>query len=769
MIQKGHAFILTGHSEDQGNEHIIRFWCIGEQGPFEVLISGQKPLFFIEKGAQIPELPHGGERRNLGLKTFGGSQVDALYFLTQKSLNEFKDKLYQLGVRTFEADVRSHERFLMERFIFGSFEYESNNSIKKTLVNPVMKPSQWFPKFSFVSFDIETSFGNDLYSIGVHGVRAGEVVKKVFMVGESQGQTDDFDLIYCSTEKQAYELFENFIFEFDPDLIYGWHVVGFDLNFLERKCRSWGKTLNLGKNRKPIQILERQSGLHIARIEGRVVVDGPVALRSAFYQFDDFKLQTVAFELLGESKEITETSNNKVAEIERRFKEEKLSLAKYNMKDCTLVSQIYEHTQIVEQLITRSQLSGLPLDRIGVSTAAFDFYLLPRIHRKGYVAPNVVDINRELQSSGGYVLDPVAGLQQNVAVLDFKSLYPSVIRTFKIDPYSRLKSSQDTLQTPSGHFFSRTEHLLPELIENLMEQRDLAKKKNDQHLSQAIKILMNSFYGVMGTSGSRFYHADLPSAITGTGQWILKNTIDFLKKKHYEVIYGDTDSVFIKLKKANSPYEESHQLALEITQHFQDYLRDNFQLKSHLEMEFDKFFPKFFLPNARNKEGGAKKRYAGLVMKNDNSKQLYFSGMEIVRSDWTELAKNFQRRIFEMFFNDEELSDFIKDYIKQLNEGEFDSLLVYKKKLTKSLSEYVKSLPPHVKAAKLLEEAGLPLERDIRYIMTRTGPIPIELEPQDIDYQHYIEKQIRPLAQMILEHLGQDFDNLTLGDQLSLF
>src|SRR5690606_34322400 len=128
-------------------------------------------------------------------------------------------------------------------------------------------------------------------------------------------------------------------------------------------------------------------------------------------------------------------------------------------------------------------------------------------------------------------------------VLDFKSLYPSIIQTFKIDPLSRLLSDINPVSTPGEYRFSLTEHFLPQFIDQLMEQRSIAKKNDDKALSQAIKILMNSFYGVMGSYGCRFYHPSLPSAITGTGKHLLLGSRSFLEERGYKVVYGDTDSL----------------------------------------------------------------------------------------------------------------------------------------------------------------------------------------------------------------------------------
>ncbi len=100
-------------------------------------------------------------------------------------------------------------------------------------------------------------------------------------------------------------------------------------------------------------------------------------------------------------------------------------------------------------------MSGLFLDQLGQMTAAFDHFYLPKFHKAGFVAPNVNDIIPGHHSAGGFVFDPKPGLYENVFVLDFKSLYPSIIQTFKIDPLSRLLSNQHPLNTPVNIKFSR--------------------------------------------------------------------------------------------------------------------------------------------------------------------------------------------------------------------------------------------------------------------------------------------------------------------------
>ena len=182
----------------------------------------------------------------------------------------------------------------------------------------------------------------------------------------------------------------------------------------------------------------------------------------------------MAQELLGRGKHIS--SEDRGAEISRLYLENPRGLAEYNLEDCRLVAEIFERTGLLPYLLERQQLTGLALDRLGGSVAAFDYLYLPRLHRHGRVAPSIGPMTTRFEASpGGYVLDSKPGLYDNVLVLDFKSLYPSIIRTFKIDPLGLAAPGDDPVSGFEGATFSRDEHILPELIATLWTARDAAK------------------------------------------------------------------------------------------------------------------------------------------------------------------------------------------------------------------------------------------------------------------------------------------------------
>lgn len=761
-------FILTSEWRDQkGRNVILLFGLSNEIGPVEIIIDRIKTVFFVNRNVQLPDLNVQYERKEVQLKSFGGNDVDALYFFTNYDLKQTAELLHKNDITTYESDVDPVKRFLMERGINAQIRVTGEPIQKNRLTvfkNPKVEPCHSNPQFKVFSLDIETgSKPNQIYSIAVHLTTDTQELKKVFLVANQNKNLPEYVEISPS-EANLIQSFVNWFKQVDPDIIIGWHIIGFDLMFLEAKANEHRINFTLGRDDSAIVLRSRKAGSYFAYIPGRIVIDGPTALRNAFYSFEDFRLETVSQVLLGKGKLIT--SEDRPSEIDKLFEEDKAKLCEYNLNDAVLVSEIFSKTGLIDLLVKRSQISGLLLDQLGMMSAAFDHFYLPKIHRAELVAPNVNDVIISEHAAGGYVIEPIPGIYHDVIVLDFKSLYPSIIQSFKIDPVSRLLSHIDTITTPEGYKFSASLHFLPGFINELMKKRIEASKVGDVHLSQAIKILMNSFYGVMGSNGCRFYHSHLPTAITGTGKWLLLQSKDYLHKQGYEVIYGDTDSLFVKLKEGDGDNAKTNgeRIASELNDYWKKRLKDEFSVTSFLELEFEKYYSRFVLTPLRGGEQGAKKRYAGLL-KINSQEELEFVGMEFVRSDWTKLAKEFQVQLYMKVFNDEDVRDWIRNVVNKVNRGGYDDKLVYRKRLRKEIDEYQKSGPPHVRAARMINKTSGTVE----YVITKRGPVPIELTHGDLDYQHYIEKQLKPIADSVLGLLGESFDSIIKSPQLDFF
>jgi DNA polymerase-2 len=336
--------------------------------------------------------------------------------------------------------------------------------------------------------------------------------------------------------------------------------------------------------------------------------------------------------------------------------------------------------------------------------------------------------------------------------------------TFKIDPLGLVNRGEPRIKGPAGPSFADNAAILPSIIAELMEARAAAKRDSNPYLSQAIKILMNSFYGVLGAQGCRFFSTELATTITQTGQYILKQTIEHIHASTpYPVIYGDTDSLFVHLGAGmeNKADETGNSICKEVTGWLARTLRERFNVDSALELQFERAFRHFFLPPLRGSTQGSKKHYCGSYTDASGSAKLVFKGMESARSDWTDLAKEFQHELFTALFAGKPIVDYITSAVERVRSGMVDDKLVYKKRLRKQLDEYTVNVPPHVQAARLLDHPG----HLIRYYITVNGPQPVEKRSAPPDYEHYIESQLKPIADSILEMQGTSFDKLLSGQQ----
>ncbi|ALS99748.1 DNA polymerase II [Lacimicrobium alkaliphilum] len=781
MLQQG--FVLTRQIVETDGKSCLVLWLNTVDGPVKLITEPQESCFFIQQtdspqAARILSaqgIEH--QLRELELRTFDQQPVTALYFASPAQAYQVRDLLKGRGIVCYEDDIRLANRYLMERFVCGSLCFSGNIRQQSGYVlveQARVKRADYQPTFRSLSLDIECSGRGQLYSVGL----SAQDHRAVIMIGEPESGPDW--IYWVADEKALLQALITQVQQYDPDLFIGWNLVNFDFKLLIERAGRLGLPLLLGRGNSAVSWRDgRETNQGFVTVPGRVVIDGIDGLKTATYQFDSFSLEHVSQELLGKGK-ATEDVDNRLAAIEHDFQHNKVKLAEYNLQDCVLVEEIFSHTRLLDFLTLRSRLTGLELDRSGGSVAAFTNLYLPRLHRAGYIAPNL-PADGGLASPGGYVMESRPGLYKQVLVLDFKSLYPSIIRTFKIDPMGLTEGLLEPEKAIPGFrdaVFHRSRHFLPDIIASLWAQRDEAKQQQDAARSQAIKILMNSFYGVLGSGGCRFYDTRLASSITLRGHDIMQTTARWIEEQGHQVIYGDTDSTFVWLGDEvtdEQAAEQGRKLEQMINQRWQQKLRDELELECFLEIEFESHFKRFVMPTIRGSEQGSKKRYAGLKA-TDKGDKLVFKGLESVRSDWTALARHFQTRLYEMVFADKDVLAFIRQLIEQVKAGELDEQLVYRKRLRKPLTSYVKNIPPHVRAARLADEQNKALGKPLRYqhkgwihyVITLNGPQPLEYQNAPLDYEHYIERQIRPVAEGILPFVGENFDTL-VSQQMGLF
>ncbi|MDF0604999.1 DNA polymerase II [Neisseriaceae bacterium TC5R-5] len=787
--QKGLGFVLTRHWRDTSAGTEVEFWLATDHGPRCVRLPMQTSVAFIpaEQRSRCMDLlraERGVEWRSLDLCDFRHRPVFGLYCQSYRQLLRLEKRLRQAGVDVFEADIRPPERYLMERFITAPVAFSGASTDNGQLLDAHLKPApDYRPSLKLVSLDIETNAHGELYSIALEG--CGE--RQVYMLGPPNGQAEslDFRLDYCDSRAELLQRLNQWLVQHDPDAIIGWNLVQFDLRILQEHAQRLQLPLRIGRGGEAMDLRQhgRRQNYYFAEAAGRLLIDGIESLRLATWSFASFSLEYVAQALLGEGKAI-DNPYQRMDEIDRLFAEDKPALARYNLKDCELVTRIFAKTELLSFLLERANVTGLPVDRNGGSVAAFSHLYMPQMHRLGFVAPNLGEQPPEA-SPGGFVMESQPGLYDSVLVLDYKSLYPSIIRSFLIDPVglvAGLRQSDEEETSVAGFRgarFSRTRHCLPAIVAKIAQGREVAKQGHNQPLSQALKIIMNAFYGVLGSTGCRFFDSRLASSITLRGHEIMHKTRELIEAQGYAVIYGDTDSTFVSLGRAHGQQEAAQigqQLVELINQWWQHYLHAELGLESALELQFETHFSRFLMPTIRGAEEGSKKRYAGLVIQADGSEKMIYKGLETVRSDWSPLAQQFQQQLYRRIFKQEDYQDFVRDYVQRTLAGEHDELLVYRKRLRRRLDDYQRNVPPHVRAARLADnyndQQGRPRQYQnqgwISYVMTLNGPEPLEIRQAAIDYDHYLKRQLQPVADAILPFVGDHFDTL-ISRQLALF
>ena len=792
------GFLLTRHWRDTDSGTEVEFWLATDAGPRSLRLRTQMAVAFIPVEqrayaervlADSRDLLGEGRRaaqielRDLELRDFHQRPVFGLYCDQYRVLTKLDKRLRESGVDVYEADIFPHERYLMERFITAPVQFSGEPGAQRMLVNADMRPaSAYRPALRIVSLDIETSAQGDLYSIALEG--CGQ--RQVYMLGPANGEAGelDFDLEYCESRAQLLERLIAWFDKHDPDAVIGWNLIQFDMRILHEHAQRLRVPLRIGRGQSLLEWREHgmRQGHFFASAPGRLFIDGIESLRSATWSFPSFSLEAVSQTLLGEGKAI-DSPYQRMDEIQRRFDEDKPALAKYNLKDCELVTRIFAKTELLPFLLERATVTGLQVDRSGGSVAAFTHLYLPLMHRQGYVAPNVGEI-AGAAIPGGFVMDSRPGLYDSVLVLDYKSLYPSIIRTFLIDPVGLVEGLHDPDENMSvpgfmGARFSRDKHCLPAIVTQVSEGREAAKRDKNKPLSQALKIIMNAFAGVLGANGCRFFDPRLSSSITKRGHEIMHKTRELIEARGYAVIYGDTDSTFVWLKRARDEADAAdigRKLVSYVNAWWRDHLTEQYGLTSRLELQFETHYARFFMPTVRGAEEGSKKRYAGLTVREGGKEDIVYRGLETVRTDWTPLAQRFQQELYRRIFKREPFEDYIRDYVTRTLSGEYDAQLVYRKRLRRPLHEYERNVPPHVRAARVADDfnrsLGRPLQYQnggwINYVMTTTGPEPLETWRSPIDYDHYVSRQLQPVADAILPMLKHNFESL-ISRQRQLF
>jgi len=731
------------------------------------------------------------------LLPFSGLKEDKLICLKFACYNDRSRAVRLLDenkIPSPDADIKPAELFLMEKQIQGPLIIKGESHPGKRVDIVFRRPEIASLKqavsvpLRIASVDIETDVVSGVIrAISVawtqtrdNNIADNAVNGKVRILSPNSGEHSTLHAFH-DDEKSMLESFLDDIRIIDPDILTGWNFLDFDFPHLARRFEKFGLSFSIGRSKESAKFLPGDDGARTWRrrsaaaiVPGRQVLDALRIMRAGTQNTagQGFTLDEISQKVLSEGKTVHETGDEKIAALDRLYFNDPAQFGEYCLRDSRLVLRILSKTGLYRLTMERACLTGVSLDKAWTSVVSFERIYGMRLRKAGIVpaVPSSADVTG---AAGGTVLESEQGLFNNVAVFDFRSLYPTVMRTFNIDPLSHARAAygerKDKIYAPNGAEFSREPGLLPSIIAEYFSTRAIALEKGDSIAAQVYKILMNSFYGVLGTSACRYGKSSLAGAITSfSRKWLLFSR-DWFNLKGFHVLYGDTDSLFVETGFGDIPLAEFKERCCELVKEvnflISESIRKEYDLESFIELRFDKAYRRFLIPPVRNIHSsgdsprGRAKGYGGYTMLSGGKLAVEVVGMEAVRSDSTPLARRLQMELLEIVFSglgENELRKRVEQTAAELLDEKLDHELVYRKRLTRYPETYTSSTPPQVKAARAL---GWKKRRGtVEYIWTVNGPEPVSLPHGKPDYDHYIETQIYPLVRSIAAAAKWDAD-----------
>jgi len=683
-----------------------------------------------------------------------------------------------------EYNIAFAKRFIFDMGLtpLGLVSYEREGKVIKRILS--VKAGE--PNLAQMSFDIET-----YNPAGIPREDKDPIIMISYRGKEKKGvltykdSARDF-VERVADEKAMLERFVKIVESEDPDMLVGYNSANFDLPYLVRRAEACGMKLRLGRFGSEIRPLTKGM-IKGMKINGRTHVDlypvvkffGVIGLIKA----QKFTLDAVAEDVLGSRK-----VKMKKEDIWQLWDRGEIDhLCEYSMVDSDLTYALGERFIPIE-----TELSGvakMPFFDTTLSTSGqlVENLLMFHASERNILIPGKPggeSIGERLAApiQGAFVKLPEPGIYENMTVLDFRGLYPSIIVSYNIDPGTLITEKDagrvdgmegdgggDCYISPTGARFSRKETgLIPFVLDYLIDMRMVIKKQlkgldksSDEYVrmgarSHALKILANSFYGYMGYARSRWYSRPCAESVTAWGRKHIMETIATAETSGFQVLYADTDSVFLIYKDKKDVIDFMNKV--------------NASLPQKMELELEGFYPRgVFVSKKGGEERGAKKKYALL----GEDGRIKIRGFELVRRDWSKIAKETQLKVLEAILKEgskEKAASIIRDVVARLQSGKVPfEMLAISTQLNKDPGSY-EVASPELSAAKKLRKAGIEAERGtvISYVIGKSGKSisdkaePIELA-KDYDPDYYINNQVMPAVMKIMKELGYDEYSMKFG------
>jgi len=759
-----------------------------------------EPYFYVtpKKGAEIAkklekiEVEVKGETAKVTKteqvkKNYLDKEVDAIkvYVSLPRDVPVIRDviKDWEIIESIHEYDILFTRRYLIDKNLIPLTLVEAEGDIiniksrvpvlKASRIEQVSDASLQNPKILAVDIETYNPEGksidmekNPIVMIAFYG----KDFKKV--ISWKKFKADDLEIV--ESEADLIEKFKEVLDNYKPDILTGYYSGGFDLPYIDVRARKYKIKLDIGLDFSILNI-NRGATKTSSRITGIAHVDVFKFIRRILgTQLDTnlYGLNDVAEELIGEKKIAVELDN--LAEAWDTNKDLD-KFAEYNLHDAKITYMLME--KMVPNIIELVKIVGLPPDVMGDMgfSQLVEWYIIRQENNFNEIAPenphnDEIKERRMKKYEGAFVFEPKPGLYDNIVVFDFRSLYPSIISSHNISPGTLnckccVEKDLAPVEDAKYWFCTKKKGFIPTIMEDLIERRmrikEIIKKEKQvnpllEARSNMLKLLANSFYGYIGFYAARWYSIECARAITAYGRHYIHKVSDKANKSGFEVIYGDTDSLFTTLK--NKTKQEALKFVEEV----------NLDLPGVMELNYEAFYPSGLFVSAKVGSLGAKKKYA--LLKEDG--KLKIRGFETVRRNWSLIAKESQEVILKIILkekNKEKAFNYIKKIIKELLDHKVpvEKVTIYTQ-LQKEISSY-DSIGPHVAIATKMRDQGMSVGPGsmIKYVISQHGDkirdkakFPSEVTSKDYDPYYYINNQVVPAVEKIFEVLGYSKEEL---------
>ena len=820
----------TEKDVDGQDKPMIRLWCKSKEGAdFIVLDTNFEPYFYAfpyygheydveEKKRLIEEIRIYREGAEISVKRvefcqkklLGVDQSGLKIFTTHpRHVPLLREEVRKVGLTVLEADILFAIRYLIDKRLrpldgvcVEGEEIESdyaNTPRRKAILASNVSYNKMnggeLPALKVLAFDCEmaTRGGHGMPSprrdpiiiISVAYHEGAGIKSKLFVLTDEEYEAGD--------DAKVLRDFLNFVEQFQPDIIVGYNTDSFDWQYIRERARLHGIRLTVGADGSTVHY-EKGGMLPGVNIAGRLNVD---LFKLAKRDLGSVKVKTLenVSEFLGVVLK-NERVNLSPREINECWFNASMRERLYEYSKADAVSTLGIAEKMLPLQIELSKMIGYPLDELAKMGRGrqVEAFLTAEAFKRGELVPPKGGAEKTFE--GAFVLPPEKGLHEDVIALDFSSMYPTIMISFNVSPDtyvgSKAEENEVYIAPEVGHAFRKApDGFFKRIMSDLIARRKAIKtemkkydKKSDEYRlfdiqQQSIKILTNSFYGYTGWSAAKFYKRECAEATTAWGRYFIKRAVKMAEELGFKVIYGDTDSIFVKLP---SELELEVDRKTEILKKARE-VSERISEELPLELELQDFYKAIFFT-------GKKKRYAALTDKGE----IVVRGLEVRRGDWCELAKEVQTEVIQLILlekDPEKAMRYVKSIIHYLKGGEipFDKLIIHKT-LTRKISRY-ETKQAHVTAAEraLASTSRIAYEvgSKIPYVIIKgPGKTSDRAFPADViersegnelyadgkeylvDVDYYTRHQVIPVAHRVLQLFGYDLSSFEEGEQKAL-